>query len=360
MDQTIKKKMKNNILLDYFYRFVCNFTIADGMFVLYLGQKGLTLAQIGLMEAIFHAVSVMTEIPSGAMSDLFGRKKTLFLSGICGILNCAIMLSTDNLWLLGLSFVFSAWSYNLISGTEEALLYDSMLQLGEERAFTKTAGRLCFVAEIAGGIGLLLGGYVAKRSYFLCYVIAMLSEMASILFVCFMTEPENRQKAVSVKAHFITSYCIVRGDKELAKILVGYALVFACYTTAFLYSQKFYYAKGLDEVAIGYLLLFMSFCSSAGALLAEPAKKRFGRLTSYLLAAVLLVGLCVMAAGSFWISVFGYAAASMANAALYPLQSEAINSRIPSEQRATLISVSSMCFSVVMIVIFPLVGLLAS
>ena len=324
MDQMIKKKMKNNILLDHFYRFVCNFTIADGMFVLYLGQKGLSLAQIGLMEAVFHAVSVMTEIPSGAMSDLFGRKKTLLLSGICGI------------------------------------LYDSMLQLGEERAFTKTAGRLCFVAEIAGGIGLLLGGYVAKRSYFLCYVIAMLSDMASIVFVCFMTEPENRQKAVSVKEHFITSYRIVRGDKELAKILAGYALVFACYTTACLYSQKFYYAKGLDEVAIGYLLLFMSFCSSAGALLAEPAKKRFGRLTSYLLAAVLLAGLCVMVLGSFWISVFGYAAASMANAALDPLQSEAINSRIPSEQRATLISVSSMCFSVVMIVIFPLVGLLAS
>lgn len=74
----------------------------------------------------------------------------------------------------------------------------------------------------------------------------------------------------------------------------------------------------------------------------------------------MIAGLCIMAAGSFWISVFGYAAASMANAALYPLQSEAINSRIPSEQRATLISVSSMCFSVVMIVIFPLVGLLAS
>lgn len=44
---------------------------------------------------------------------------------------------------------------------------------------------------------------------------------------------------------------------------------------------------------------------------------------------------------------------------LYPVQSEQLNSLIPSGQRATLISVNSMFFSVAMILVFPLAGALA-
>ena len=46
-------------------------------------------------------------------------------------------------------------------------------------------------------------------------------------------------------------------------------------------------------------------------------------------------------------------------AALYPVQSDSLNALIPSEQRATLISVDSMCFSIAMIVLFPLAGAFA-
>ena len=41
-------------------------------------------------------------------------------------------------------------------------------------------------------------------------------------------------------------------------------------------------------------------------------------------------------------------------------QSDSLNVLIPSEQRATLISVDSMCFSIAMIVLFPLAGALAN
>jgi len=51
--------------------------------------------------------------------------------------------------------------------------------------------------------------------------------------------------------------------------------------------------------------------------------------------------------------------AGFANAALYPIQSDSLNALIPSEQRATLISVDSMCFSIAMIVLFPLAGAFA-
>ena len=43
---------------------------------------------------------------------------------------------------------------------------------------------------------------------------------------------------------------------------------------------------------------------------------------------------------------------------LQPISSEAMNKLIPSKQRATLISVQSMAFSIMMILFFPLSGVI--
>lgn len=47
------------------------------------------------------------------------------------------------------------------------------------------------------------------------------------------------------------------------------------------------------------------------------------------------------------------------NSALYPVQSDSLNRLVPSKQRATLLSVNSMFFSLSMILSFPLAGALA-
>lgn len=51
--------------------------------------------------------------------------------------------------------------------------------------------------------------------------------------------------------------------------------------------------------------------------------------------------------------------ASFCNSVLYPIQSISLNRLIPSKQRATLISVNSMAFSVGMVLFFPIMGALA-
>lgn len=50
---------------------------------------------------------------------------------------------------------------------------------------------------------------------------------------------------------------------------------------------------------------------------------------------------------------------NFSNSVLYPIQSTSLNELIPSEQRATIISISSMIFSLSMIIFFPLCGFIA-
>lgn len=352
-------RLHRNIRLDFIFRFFCNFCIADGIFVLFLVKKGLSLWQIGILEGIFHAASIITEIPSGALADLLGRKKVLIASRISGIVSSLLMVFTDSMWLLGICFVFSAWTFNLVSGSEEALLYDSFLGMGQEERFFKTNSRLNFVTELSQGLALLAGGYLAEISYTLCYGMIIGTDTLALLTCLFMEEPENLNKCVSVKKHFITSYDLIKGNKKLQFVLFHYAVLFAFHTSVFLYSQEYYHSRGLSEGRIGLILFALCGCNSIGALLSEKISKVLGKRASVITGAISAAGLILMWHSYVPLSVLGFGINSMANATLYPLQSNELNKMIPSEQRATIISVSSMCFSVIMIILFPLMGYLA-
>ena len=68
------------------------------------------------------------------------------------------MLFCNSFLGFAIAFVISAISYNLNSGSEEALVYDSLKVIGEEEKYLKINGNLNFIIEVAQGIAVLVGG----------------------------------------------------------------------------------------------------------------------------------------------------------------------------------------------------------
>ena len=54
-----------------------------GAWVAILAARGYTLVEIGLAETVFHIVSLLFEIPSGVLADVFGRKKCSSSAPLC-------------------------------------------------------------------------------------------------------------------------------------------------------------------------------------------------------------------------------------------------------------------------------------
>lgn len=106
-------------------------------------------------------------------------------------------------------------------------------------------------------------------------------------------------------------------------------------------------------------MLAVGGVSCAGAVMSERLFARFGTKTGGTGAFVIAVSFLAYGFCKFSVSIAALAAASFFNSVLYPVQSEQLNSLIPSGQRATLISVNSMFFSIAMILVFPLAGALA-
>jgi len=102
-----------------------NFDLSSAIWVLYLIYKGLPLWQIGLLEGIFHCTSLITEVPTGAIADLIGRKKIIIIGRLCSAFSSMLMLFSSSFFGFAIAFIFSAWGYNFNSGSEEALVYDS-------------------------------------------------------------------------------------------------------------------------------------------------------------------------------------------------------------------------------------------
>ncbi len=359
---TIESKMKRNINLDYLFCFMKNFDIASAIWVLYMVYRGLPLWQIGLVEGIFHVTSFLFEVPSGALSDLIGRKKVIIIGRICSAVAALVQLFSTNFIGFSIGFIISALSYNLNSGSEEALVYDSLKYLGKEERYIGISGRLNTILELARAIATFLGGVLAEYSYTWCYItvilIALLSLIPALMFeetTCERTHTER----VDWKIHFKTCKTILKESAAIRKILVYYPIVTTFATSVYFYGQEFYSQAGYNKIEISIIMLVSGACSCAGALSSEKLLSIFGEKTKYLASILMGISILLVSCRMMIISIPFFAVMNFVHAVLYPIQSASLNALIPSEQRATLISIDSMFFSLSMILFFPLSGWIA-
>lgn len=353
----------------------------SSIWVLYLAYCGMHLAQIGLLEGIYHATSIVCEIPSGAAADLMVRKRCMILSNICIAVSCVIMLFSKSFGWFAVSFVIQALGNNLNSGSEEALVYDSMKCLGQEEHYMGVYGRLNVLIEVAQGLATVAGGVLAEFSYFWCYAACVVIAVLALLPVLWMAEPPQcgaaadtagegaedaaegtpaqRTTRETVKHHFAVSARILQKDVRIGKIIGFYSVVFAAHTLLFFYSQQYFADLGYNKVQISVIMLLVGGASCLGALVSEKMYRWFGKKCLIPETVIIAGAILCYGAGKADVAAAALMCAGFANAALYPIQSDSLNALIPSEQRATLISVDSMCFSIAMIVLFPLAGALA-
>lgn len=86
-----------------------------GAWVAILAARGYSLPEIGFAETVFHITSLIFEIPSGILADLFGRKNMLIVSTVMKIIGNIVMILSGNLFMVCVALAFFAMSYNFSS-----------------------------------------------------------------------------------------------------------------------------------------------------------------------------------------------------------------------------------------------------
>lgn len=136
------------------------------VYLLLFESKGLSLGQISLLLAIWSVPVVLLELPTGILADHWSRKNMIVTGSICKAACYVFWFFSEGFLLYAVGFIFWGISEALCSGSEEALLYDSLKQRREEHCFDKVYGTGNFCSGLGVALSCLAGGALTEAITF--------------------------------------------------------------------------------------------------------------------------------------------------------------------------------------------------
>jgi MFS family permease len=333
-----------------------------GVNTMFLLGAGLSLMQAFLANAIFTGAMALFEVPTGIVADTRGRRTSFLLSvsllivgtlayvavgafggGMTGIIVASIVL--------GLGYTF-------YSGAVEAWLVDALRSTGYTEPIDRVLARGSAISSVAMLVGSVSGGLLGAIGLAVPYLVR-----SALLFAAFF---------IGWRAMHDTGFTVrpVRwGEvpKEMARVgrdslKFGWrephtrlAILAGAMPAIFLawgyhaWQPYFLQLLGMTDVRVlGFVAAAVSLAMAAGSWLVERLTRFCGRRTTMLLGASVVYALTTIAVGltdSFWQAATFYLIGSAASGVFSPVNQAYLHAVIPSEQRATVLSLSSLAAS---------------
>lgn len=202
-----------NIRILFSLRFFSSLIPAYVIERLYWEERGMTIQLVVYTEIIYALTIVLLEVPTGVMADKWGRKIMLVLSALLGCSEFLILIYATEFWHFALVVFLAGISRSASSGSENALLYDTLSLLGMSSQFEKRLGRLhacdLFSAMLAALCGSLLAG---KFGLELNYWLSLVSSGIALILACLLIEPPmgadgmtDNEEAIPFRTYVIAS-----------------------------------------------------------------------------------------------------------------------------------------------------------
>lgn len=342
--------------------------ITDAVWVALLAARGFSLWEIGLAESVYHIVSLFCEVPSGMAADLLGRRKTLLSGGVLTVTCNLLMAFAPNLFTICLAMGLNALAMTMFSGTFTALVYDSLKTEGREDEYIQVSANSSQISMLANAIGSLASLLKRFLGFAGFYLLSAAFEGVSTAALALMEEPivtkaqasRGKQTLRALPEQFRQlvrdSLHVLHTCPMAGKLIASSALI-----SVPSYLTKMFLQQRLVELGWPTELLFLPLLLGGLACVAGTEIGRRVRCRSmrrlYTACALLCgVGTLLVGAAPAWGGILGMMLVQGVLEVYLLHESQKLNDAIPSDQRATLISVDGMAYSLLMIPASPLVG----
>lgn len=331
--------------------------------VSYLLHSGLSLSNVALLKSIQAVVLILAELPTGIFADAMGRRLSLILSSCLSVLGFGLFFFGSGLTSFIAAESLTALSLCFWSGAYEAFAIDKGSLKGPnlDEFFHKNSTINSTLVLIFG----LLGGWLGSKGLQWPYLGAILSFLILIITLFhiesdkFLSQvtPNNNKSWLKESLESIKFQCkehlkIILSKDIITKGLLGFVL--AQILVQFLvqpilhYWQPFFTSlnSNISSTELGYI--FAIYCGTSvisGILASFLSKKKWFRTIS---ATWFLFALCsifyIILAGevNFVLAIVFFALLqgilNMARTSL----SVRLNSRIPNNSRASILSLISL------------------
>ncbi|MFA6280861.1 MAG: MFS transporter [Bdellovibrionales bacterium] len=189
---TLDRRLKRNVPLIATNEFIGSigffFPVTILIFESLTGSYTLAMSVYSVMAF----ATAFFEIPTGVLSDRWGRRGVLMAGSACEFLgvSCYALAfgASHPLWMLYLGITFYGLARSLFSGNNEAMIHESLAALKCKHQFPKAVGRFTSM----GQVGLALGGVACglllwAGLFYHTLILLTLIPLAFNLLVAFLT-----------------------------------------------------------------------------------------------------------------------------------------------------------------------------
>lgn len=357
----LRSKFEQNIRRFYWFAFFFNFQPWIPIWVLYLiEERGLSLAQVAAMEAVFQGVIVVAEMPTGAIADRWGRRTSMLLGGIGAPIGIVVFGLADSFGILLLSYAIWAFSFTLFSGADSAFVYDSLASVKREGEFSRVMGKGRAVAMGAAMLGALIGAPVAALTDLTTPIfIGAAMSVLSVVVVLTFREPARHEEHVELKYFQIIREALLyaRRHARIRTMMALHAVLAIAALSSFIMIQPYLSDHDVPTAQFGIFVVASHGAAAVGSLAAHRLVGRLGEGAAFgLLTGALGGGFLVLAGVDSLIVFPAFCLVYFANSAFVPLSNGYVSRHSPQHLRATLISVTSMAASLAVVVSQPAIG----
>lgn len=241
---------------------------------LFWQQRGMNVQMVVYCEIIYAVTIVLFEIPSGILADKFGRKRLLVINSALAAVEFIILLFANSFRIFGIAVSLSGIGKAFSSGSQNALLYDSLLVEKKENSFEKFLGRLYAVDFTGSMIAALSGSILANMFGFeFNYIVSFFSMFFAFIITLSLREPPiitKQERELTEIKQYAKQALLIFKKKPLVFI---YGLTGAVLGACLIYLDEFWQLI-IDNVGIS-----VAFFGIIGAV--EMSFKIPGNLLAY-------------------------------------------------------------------------------
>lgn len=153
-------------------------------------QGKLTVSEISFIVGFGYFIQVVGELPTGALADILGKKPVIILGFILSSIGYVLFPFAQNFGHFLLLTSLVGLSDSLLSGSVEAITYDSLKQEHKEKQFPKLVGTQAFWYQIGLVFGTLSGGLLYSIHHVLPYLLYGISLVLAGILSFMLIEPK--------------------------------------------------------------------------------------------------------------------------------------------------------------------------
>jgi MFS family permease len=353
----------HNIRTLFWVRFfgTINF-IAPVLTLFYMG-RGLDATHILWLQLFWSGAVLIGEVPGGVVADRYGAKTSFLIGQVIKIGSIVLLIFAYEPWMFFLFSFLNGFSVTFFSGADEALIYESLKEDNVHDKMDQAMGKIQSAGFISMLLAVVFGAYIARdlkdEQFILLLILGLVFHLVEFFLLFLVKSPANsgsyrhnpfKQVVSGIKA--------IRKAPQLLLLFLNFTLVFIPADSVYeAFNQPILKNAGFPVMMIGVIYALAAIGGYVASQSVGWFTNHFSRkLLMNITGGLAVLGLLVSAiyGETLWLVIGGFFIIRLSQTIRYPIYSQLTNDLIPSNIRATTLSLISVLDSAFDLVIFGL------